>query len=679
MRIYPGNHVIVADCEQTTQSTLQLGYFKEVEHDIVPVVKLEDNFCQKKDTRIYPYQQFKSNNFLFLDEDNNVVEGKELLRFSDGIYYYIPKDSIEFGPASFSYRILLQKSDSFKNNIEYNIGFKCLNDENGYASRLFSVFSSSNTDKPSNLFFNNNDSSLYSMLVGSEKEKKIDYILADYSDFTGTGKEFLEEKLAAHTNLWLVDESFEGALEPIFDDSIEITEDNLSQDTETLWTIKNYLGGSGDLRVWYNGTELERKKDFEEVYFDAEKKIVKISVGDIPTNLLLIYSRPDIKVGDVISYQIRRNREQYTLTRASIYKNDEYLFDGAEYVRFNRDSLDKTFPQTVYYYSDIFVDNAPIAILHKPNEGFIILSHPSLINHSEESFRLIFEIIAHTFFQSYFETESRRQFITDEPIDFYLKTNAQFNEYHPRINLNKILFEDGYNPQIEYSIEEVDARLNLDGNEDMVRYIGLDKFNNLLFRKTVKTDPVKAAGKISVFTVNDTVINYDKVQSVIHLVEEIPKISYEYENNQAAIIVAPLFSSSRRIDIRYTSRINKDDNGNSLTLNTDYYLYYDEVEKRFKLSKDSIDEDKNNGFIARINLSSKNSLSCGDIRQFGGGDTSSLNYEMIDSGSIKGRPYRVGSTMIIKLPKRFSAYKDILEKEIKKHMASGDYPILIFE
>ena len=101
--------------------------------------------------------------------------------------------------------------------------------------------------------------------------------------------------------------------------------------------------------------------------------------------------------------------------------------------------------------------------------------------------------------------------------------------------------------------------------------------------------------------------------------------------------------------------------------------------KKALSSKDSIDEDKKNSFVARINLSSKNSLSCGDIRQLGGGDISSLNYEMIDSGSIKGRPYRIGSTMIIKLPKRFSAYKDILEKEIKKHMASGDYPILIFE
>ena len=679
MRIYPGNHVIVADCEQTTQSTLQLGYFKEVEHDIVPVVKLEDNFCQKKDTRIYPYQQFKSNNFLFLDEDNNVVEGKELLRFSDGIYYYIPKDSIEFGPVSFSYKILLQKNDSFKNNLKYDISFKCLTDKDGYASRLFSVFSGSNTDKPSNLFFNNNDHSLYSMLVGGDKEERIDYILADYNDFIGTEKEFLEEKLAAHTNLWLIDESFSGALEPVFDDSIEITEENLSQDSDTLWTIKNYLGGSGDLRVWYNGQELERKKDFEEVYYDAEKKIAKISAGEIPTNLLLIYRRPEMKIGDIISYQIKRNREEYALVKSSIYKDKEFFFDGAEYVRFNKDILDAIFPQTVYYYSSIFVDNSPIAILHKPNEGFIILSHPSIINYSEETFKLIFEVITHTFFQSYFETKTRRQYISDEPIDYYLKTNTGFNEYHPRINLNKVLLEDGYNSQIAYNIEEVDVRLNLEGNEDRIRYLGLDKFKNLLFRKTIRTDPVKEAGKVSVFTVNDTIINYDKEQSVIHLIEEIPRIGYQYMNNRSEITVAPLFSSSKGINIRYTNRIIRDNNENRLMLNTDYWLYYDAVEKSLSLSKDSLETDKDKTVIARINLGSKSSISCGDIRQLGGGDISSDNYEMIDSSSVKGRPYRVGSTMIIKLPKRFSAYKDILGKEIKKHMASGDYPILIFE
>ena len=225
----------------------------------------------------------------------------------------------------------------------------------------------------------------------------------------------------------------------------------------------------------------------------------------------------------------------------------------------------------------------------------------------------------------------------------------------------------------------MDVRLNLEGNEDRIRYLGLDKFKNLLFRKTIRTDPVKEAGKVSVFTVNDTIINYDKEQSVIHLIEEIPRIGYQYMNNRSEITVAPLFSSSKGINIRYTNRIIRDNNENSLMLNTDYWLYYDAVEKSLSLSKNSLETDKDKTVIARINLGSKSSISCGDIRQLGGGDISSDNYEMIDSSSVKGRPYRVGSTMIIKLPKRFSVYKDILGKEIKKHMASGDYPILIFE
>ena len=60
---------------------------------------------------------------------------------------------------------------------------------------------------------------------------------------------------------------------------------------------------------------------------------------------------------------------------------------------------------------------------------------------------------------------------------------------------------------------------------------------------------------------------------------------------------------------------------------------------------------------------------------------SALSYvdKWIDTGSLKGRPFRLGSTMIIKLPKRFEQYKSILESELQKHISSGDYPILIFE
>ena len=52
---------------------------------------------------------------------------------------------------------------------------------------------------------------------------------------------------------------------------------------------------------------------------------------------------------------------------------------------------------------------------------------------------------------------------------------------------------------------------------------------------------------------------------------------------------------------------------------------------------------------------------------------------MLDSGSLKGRPYRLGSTMIIKLPKRFKDQRENILSEIKKHMSSADYPVLMFE
>ena len=99
----------------------------------------------------------------------------------------------------------------------------------------------------------------------------------------------------------------------------------------------------------------------------------------------------------------------------------------------------------------------------------------------------------------------------------------------------------------------------------------------------------------------------------------------------------------------------------------------------FRLAPETLFDSDKKIKIAEITLDSNSKLSCGDIRQFGGGEISSDNYEMIDSSSIKGRPYRVGSTMIIRLPKRFKAYQDILENEIAKHTASADYPILVFE
>ena len=679
MIIYPGNHKIEADSEETTQSTLQLGYFREVDHNVNPRVKLEDDFCAPSKTLLYPYQQFKNKDILFKDKQGNTIESGDILRYSDGLYYFLPQDSVEYGPASFSYSVLLKKNDTFKNNIKYDISFKCFNDINDYASRLIGVFNNANKEKPSNLFFNHNDSVPYSMLVESDSDEHIDYIMARYEDFCGSGKEFLEEKLASHTNLWLLDESFGGALENILNESIVVTEETCSTTEETVWTVQNYFANCYDIRVWYNGVELQVNEDFYEAYYDTEKKIGKADEYVTFTNMIVLGRNENMKPGDVISYQIVSDRDVYTLENTSIYSQKDYELEEVDYVRFIPEKVQEIFPDTIYYHKNLFVNNIPVYILEKPGEGFIILSHPNVIKYAEDTCKLIFEIISHTFFQSYFGTRKRTQYIADYPIDYFIKMDKAFGEYHPRINLRSILFEDGYNSNIAYDIEEVDARLEIEGEEESIRYLGQDKYGNLLFRKLAKTDPEKKSGEISIFSVNNTIINYAQDMSVMTLIEEVPDIRYKYLNNVNIIIVGPLFSSSHCIDIKTTTTITKDVNGEELKLNSGYILYYDCIEKRFMLAPEAAFDSDKKIKIAEIALDSNSKLSCGDIRQFGGGEISSDNYEMIDSSSLKGRPYRVGSTMIIRLPKRFKAYRDILENEIAKHMASADYPILVFE
>ena len=104
------------------------------------------------------------------------------------------------------------------------------------------------------------------MLVESDSDEHIDYIMARYEDFCGSDKEFLEEKLASHTNLWLLDESFGGALENIFNESIVVTEETCSTTEETVWTVQNYFANCYDIRVQYNGVELQVNEDYYEDY-----------------------------------------------------------------------------------------------------------------------------------------------------------------------------------------------------------------------------------------------------------------------------------------------------------------------------------------------------------------------------------------------------------------------------
>ena len=77
----------------------------------------------------------------------------------------------------------------------------------------------------------------------------------------------------------------------------------------------------------------------------------------------------------------------------------------------------------------------------------------------------------------------------------------------------------------------------------------------MLFRKTSKTDPEKSDGTISVFTTNNTVINYNSRLNSVKLIEDKLTVTYKTIDNVNYIEVSKFRSSSNKINKPYAQLI----------------------------------------------------------------------------------------------------------------------------
>lgn len=360
----------------------------------------------------------------------------------------------------------------------------------------------------------------------------------------------------------------------------------------------------------------------------------------------------------------------YKILNPEIYQTDEYTLDGYTKVRFDISKELEKFPKDEYQYISLFESAIPILILRKENGAFLILSHSSILDHIDTCYQLIFEIMMKVYNNSYFATHERTNYIADNKIDYFLKNYQKFNQYHPRINLTDHLISDGYNSAINYDLVTV----NID--RDDVIFRGVNKYKDLIFRKTSITDPEKPNDAVSIFTAKNTIIHYRQADNLIKTIEDKLTIGYKYIDDVDYITVAGFRSSKEKINTLYEVSLRIDDT-------SVYYLCYSQSTQEFFIIRDTAynsNEEAYGKIYATISLNIDEKLSCGDIRVIGGGDLNpDSNYELIDTGSIKGRPYRLGSTMIIKLPERFKNQENIIKSELNKHVSSADYFILVFE
>lgn len=694
MKIYPGNHAIATDFKQATQSTIQLDYFKDTARDVDLRVELDSDIAkniQRNGEAVYPFQKFDSNKVTFFSSRSSTAEkidGTDLLKLERGGYYYEPKNTVEFTPPEFSYSVLIKKNDSYKSNVQYDVSLRCFNDTyNDYASDFISILGSAAVDRPSNITFNKNAAIYYSLVTNDNliDNEKIDFLVMDYDTYLENKEEIDARFLDKHTNLWLVDSSFNGSLKHIYTESIVVSEEDTLLEIETSWSIRNYIANSNNLRVWYNDKELIRGVDFFEAYYNDSGSLCMATnrEEEFTANTIILAVNKFMKAGDVISYYIKsQDNVTYTITSPVINKNKTIYYpyendDEIDKVAFDAKLLQKEIEESItaetYDIENLFVEETiPIALVHKPDAGYIILSNESIIRNSQDYKELIYNILMHVYLSSYFETKKRTTWIYDYPVESFIKYGNRLNERHCRINLTKLLSEDGYNLGISYN--ELFEPITSDNVvNDTPAYS-----KELRFRTKTNTCPVRSTKEKSIYTVNGTIMNYDADSSVIYLLEDVPEICNISETDRYGISIKPYRSSLNNISVLHTTNLFNDAAGEPFLLNTYYTVYYDVIEKRIlAVKKDNFDSEEKTP-LANIILDSDTSIEIGDIRQLGGGEISSSNYEMIDSGNIYGRPIRIGSTFIIKLPERFKEYRIILETELNKHIASGDYPILVF-
>ena len=307
--------------------------------------------------------------------------------------------------------------------------------------------------------------------------------------------------------------------------------------------------------------------------------------------------------------------------------------------------------------------NSPIIILEKNARGYIVISHERMFSEKVLKYHasFIYNILVSGYLKGYVFTQNKELWITNDVVDYMGSVKTPLRKTHPSVNTQDMINGRAKKFSIaEYTISKPDVMLEM-----------IDTNGNVHFNKILTTDPKRQNGEVSVYTTQGTVMFYKQdeyllVEDEVHFFSEID------DEENCYVTIEPFVSSSNRLVVSRPKKMKIE----YLDIQYDVYALPIGVDGESEVMLIEHSKWKTMGAavkIASIHVEFQGEPAAYDIRLLGGGLPSEYtDYEMMDIGHVKGRPYRVGVAAVIELPKKYQIYDERIKESVDRYKVAAD-------